>query len=269
MLLFSVLAGCLGSTDDLEDEAITELREGTGILEGRVLDGDLFPLGNATVSVVHGGLVAEETTAPDGNYRIVNLDPQVYRIQVSAPCCREEVKQVEVVADNVTTMNLMLQRFSDGDLRIPIVEELEWEGFYGCGTATVILLVSSGCGDPNHDRYHPFEIGRGLKTLLMTMEWEDGANAADSYRVYIDRVIQGSSNHRYMTLQGGSPLEGRLDTQEIEADFDGLEEDDHWTIGFSVWAGSSVNVIYQQPFTIYYELHYWEPAPEEARAGPE
>jgi hypothetical protein len=112
----------------------------------------------------------------------------------------------------------------------------------------------------------------GLATALAAMEWEQATtNALDDLRLIMTKGQSNSPENRFFTLSGKSPLEARLGPEEAVGGeplyFDKIEADG-WEVRFVATAGNSGNVVYQQPFTVYYRLYYLEPAPEGASVLP-
>jgi hypothetical protein len=313
LIMSALFAGCLGG-DDLasDDDTIDERQEGTGTVTGSIFTLDLQPINNAQVRLVQGEHIASEgTTDPQGRYTLRNVEPGEYRLQVSAACCRENVRVINVVEDETTTADLQLEPWTEDDLQIPRVERYEWTGFLACTLRFFnppgphhdmdvdgIPLGVSGvnvCGlveivpailgeDPitDDDFLHVFEAGPGLKTVVGGMEWRaPGAALGDELAITME--VNGRPNQapRYASTVGHSPLEFRADAGHVvenyeeeiddhnihQYEFDNLE--DNLELMFRIFAGGMMNIVYQQQFTVYYDLYYWEPAPEDATALPD
>lgn len=265
VLLAAALGGCLGD-DDVdeapEDSADAQGTEGTGVVQGRVFTQDLEPLPGAAVVLANDERVQETKSGGDGRYEIHQVEPGQYRLQVNAACCREAVRGVQVSAGETVNMDARLDFYTDSDLRTPYVSDPHWEGLLACGVvANEGMAFNCGTADPNNDRSHTFEVKEGLETILVAMEWDsEFTNINDG--MIID-LMNGDT--RLAEGIGESPIEYRVD----RADGTLSEIDDTFTLRFDVWAGGMANVIFQQPFTVYWEEHYWEPAPEGASALPD
>ena len=308
MLMSALFAGCLGA-DDLEtdENGAEEPQEGLGTVTGSIFTIDLNAIENAQVRLVQGDEVAAEaTTDAQGRYEIRNVEPGEYRLQVTAACCRENVRAVTVTEDEVVTADLRLEPFTADDLQQPRVERFEWRGFLACtvrfpnpdgphhgenvqgiplgvtGVNACGLVEIAAENATDDDFLHVFEIGPGLKTVVGGMEWQaPGASMGDELSLTME--VNGRPNFppRYAAVDGHSPLEFRADAgyviEEYEEEIDGDDihqydfnnVDDSLELMFRVFAGGDLNVVYQQQFTVYYDLYYWEEAPDDATALPD
>jgi hypothetical protein len=291
MLLSTLMAGCLGGDDLPEDTQDLQTEEGMGTVSGLILTIHLNPVSNANVRLVQDNdIIAEATTETDGRYRMTNIEPGEYRLQVSAACCRENVRAVTVVADEVASVDLQLELFSADDLQVARVEQYEWTGMLLCSVSTVVIgvsvcsapdLILEDLGeDPATDDHFltTFEVGRGLKSIVGAMEWRaPGAALGDELWVLMEAEdVLPNDPPRYVDVGGRSPLEFRVDAGFVESNYD---EDLHqWDFNnieetlelrYRIFASGNTNLVYQQQFTIYYDLYYWEAAPDQATALPE
>lgn len=280
-LIAMVLAGCLGGEDDLEgntdDGANGEPEEGTGNIAGRVLTEDLDEVANANVALVADGeLVAEARSQEDGGYEVRNVEPGQYRLQVTAPCCREFVQGVEVVEGETTRLDVQLARFTADDLRQPYVQEFEWNGFMACGYVAYVL-AGDACDtfDDQSDRTHPFEIEPGIETLTAGLTWGSPGVAGDRLQYGFARdPCEGATcttpTDYYGFNSGESPVLLRTDagSENGGQSMAGIEEPIE--VQMRVFPEFyNVNVFYQQEFTVFYQLHYHAPAPEDYNPLPD
>lgn len=246
--------------------------EGTALVTGRILDEDLQEVVGARVVLVQNDNVSAETeTDAQGDYRVAGLEPGQYRMQVTAPCCREYVQGVNLVEGEETVLNIQLTLFTEGDLQIPYVEREEWSGQIGCSVRAAGVGYNLPCQDPNDDRVHEFQIEEGLKTLVVAMDWDPLTHNVNEELVLRHYRGSGWDGDTFFRINSGPPIETRVD-EESAADGEHLyysSIEDSWDVRFQVWTGGTNSLSYQQPFTVWYELHYWEPAPEDASALPD
>lgn len=276
LFLIAGLAGCFGGDDDPEvGDGEDENDEDKGRIEGEVVAEDnLDPIRSATVNLVEGGeLVSNVTTEADGSFVMRNVEPGTYRIQVSATCCREGIASVTVEAGETHTVNFRLQRHGEVIIRTPFLDrDGEWEGLISCAAAATGQnpMFPGPCQtDPNHSHRHIEVFGAGVKTITFFMEWDPaGVAGGDNLRFTASNLNAGL--HTFGEVEGSSPLELQVHNSEIEEDgnrFDAFEAG--WVARLQVEPVSDlVDVVYQQPFTVYYHVHYWEEGDPGYSAAP-
>lgn len=156
-------------------------------------------------------------------------------------------------------------------------------GANACGLVDIVGEIS-GLGNLTDDDFlRTFTVQPGLKTVLGAMEWQaPGASMGDQLTLYLE--VEGRPNQapRYASATGHAPLEFRVDAGYVEENYE--EEDDDGTnihqydfnnlngpqdLMYRVFAGGDANLVYQQQFTVYWELHYWHPADEDRSALPD
>lgn len=309
LVLSALLAGCLqGDDTDLVDDGDSDVSaQGLGTVRGTIITVNLEPVEGATIQLVKDSdLVADSATDAQGDFRITDVEPGDYRLQVTSPCCRENVRPVTVVADDVVSVNLQMELFSDDDLERPRVERHEWTGFLACtlsfynppgphhgenvggvplgvsgvNACGLVEIVAEGATDDDFLRV--FEIQRGLKTIVGGMEWRaPGASLGDELSISME--INGRPNQapRYTSAVGESPVEFRAEAGFVEETYD--EEIDGHNIHqydfnnvegplelmYRIFASGDANFVYQQQVTVHWDLYYWEEAPEDATALPD
>jgi hypothetical protein len=300
LLIGTLLAGCLGGDEPLPGDDLAEEPEaGTGTVTGSIFTVDLNAINGAQVRLVQDVEVAAETTTdPQGRYTLRNVEPGEYRLQVSAACCRENVRAVTVVEDEVTNADLQLEPWTEDDLERPRVERYEWTGFLACTLAWMpppppapgigginacgvveIAADLAGFSATDDDFMYQFEVSRGLKTVVGGIEWRaPGAALGDELWLIFENADQPpNAAPRYANGVGASPIEFRADAGDVieryedtdihDFDFENIE--DKFTLQYRMFASGDANVVYQQQFTVYYDLYYWEHAPEDASALPD
>lgn len=299
LIASSLLGGCL---DAGEPDPSGLLKgpggphKGTAVVTGTVFTADLEPIAQASVRLLlDGGPVTEALTDPTGSYELLDLAPGEYRLEVAAACCKKDVHVVEVAADDVAQVDLRLEPYSSDDNQVPRVEHHEWRGFLACTfrwptggvspvpgfnvCGAVELAAPNSTGD---DFLRRWEIGPGLETVVGAMQWQaPGAALGDELSLYLEVSGRPLEPPLYVAEQGRSPIEFRSDAGDVieryeeevdgenihQYDFNNVEES--LELMYRVFAGGDLNVVYQQRFTLYWDLHYWEPAPEGATALPD
>lgn len=278
------MAGCIGG-DDVEpasgDEDQNGPEEGLGSLTGTVVTTSLEPVENARVNLVADGeLATEGSTDEEGQYSVNNIEPGEYRVQITAPCCREHAQGISIEEDETAEVNVQLEPFSSDDLQQPYVEQFEWTGFLACNLrAGAGANVCSLAGDPSGDDdfIHYWEIREGVQSVVTGMVWDSpGASLGDELVLIFEVSGRSNSDPTYDRGDGPSPLEIRADAGDViaeydeeihEYDFENVE--DSLELQYRVFAGGTLNVVYQQQFTVYWDVYYWEAAPEDASAVPD
>lgn len=167
----------------------------------------------------------------------------------------------------------------------PYVVSMEWEGHLACtvrwpselpysglnACGAVEILVPGAVGD---DFLLEWQIEEDLETVVGAMVWE-GDTLEPDLHLLMEVAGMSGSPPRYVDDQGGSPLQWRVDAGFVEGNYpDHLHQYDFNNVEgsldlqFRVFAGGDLNVVVDQPFTIYWDLYYGEPAPEDASALP-
>ncbi len=278
-LFAMVLAGCLGGDDStpVDDASDPEPEEGTGIVEGQVLTEDLDAVADARVSLVADSeLVAEERTEEDGKYKIMNVEPGEYRIQITAPCCREHAQGVQVEEGETVKVEVRLTMFTSDELKEPYMQEFEWSGFMACGYVAMVLAGDACQGvDDKSDRVHPFEIDPGLASVTAGLVWGSPGVAGDRLQFGFARdPCEGTTcttpTDYYGYASGESPVLLRADAGDENGGQSFKDIEETKDVQMRVFPEFyNVNVFYQQEFTVYYQLHYHQKAPEEFNPLPD
>ncbi len=309
LLSVSLLSGCISGDDEPQTDDPEEIpSQGLGTVTGSIFTVNLDAVENARIQLVQDGEgVDEAMTDKNGAYTIRNVEPGDYRMQISAACCPEQVRPVTVVADDVVNEDVQLEVYSSDDLQEPRVERLDWTGFLACTLRFTnpegphhdvnVLGVPGGVSGVNacgvveigaenatgDDFLKVWEASPGLKSVVGALSW-DAPGAALGDQLSITMEVGGRPNlePRYVNEEGYSPVEFRADAGDVVAEFD--EEDDEGhdihqydfdnlesdvELMFRIFAGGDLNVVYQQQFTVYWDLYYWEEAPEGASALPD
>lgn len=281
------LAGCLDAEseskvdvpnggDDPKDPGGSDDRPGG--IEGLVADASFAPIEDATVELVQeGSLLAEARTLENGSYAFEDLDPGEYRLRFSASCCKGDARAAIVEAGKVTKVTVNLEPIRTNE---PYVDRLVWDGLVGCSLFIpeygVYFNPEGACAesDPNNDPIHDVVLQPGLATIVVAMEWDQvTSNPTNDLQLVMSKgpFIDSRETNRFFSLNGDSPLEVTVGPEGAQGGEDLYfgQIDEEWEAEFTVTASSSGGFAYQQPFTVHYEFHYWDPAPDGASALPE
>lgn len=273
ILLATVLAGCLG--DDDPDGGTTDdgsmVTDDLGAVSGRVLTVDLDEVEGANVQLVlDSQLVAETRTGSDGHYTLSEVEPGDYRLQVTAPCCRESVQGIQVTAGEVVNVDVQMVLFSSADLRQPHVDEFVWEGFLGCGVGTPAITLSA-CEDvdPNDEPMHLWEIKEGLEAISIGMTWDPaGGLVGEQLILFVEnRGCTSTCDKEYARVGGESPIVFTVESPDDEWSFENVE--DVREMQFLVLPDFEPDFYYQQPFTVHYQLFYNQGVPADHNPIPD
>lgn len=315
LLFVTALSGCMGwgpevspdsETDDSSARSNAPDRDSSepapepkptsefGTIKGQVVDDGFEHVGGALVTVTNDtGLIAEEFTDKHGKYTINDLVPGVYGIRFEAECCETSTDRVRVIAGEVASVSPVLEVWSN--LREPYASQVyEYEGFISCDAAggnSILTGLDYGCEyDPNHNSSHGIEVTRGIKSLLIGLDWDSGFNLNDCLYLLTEVPFAVAPNGHHFHFPADlvdsgfcqeKPIELRLDASEMwennERDYDFDNITDWMPIQFEVyangpinsWEGDLFNVVVQHPFTIYWQEYYWEHAPDDATVLPE
>jgi hypothetical protein len=271
VLLITAMAGCLGGGSEVEPEdedgADPRFTEDTGSLTGQVMNRDLLPLGGATITLSQAN---EErfsaTSRGDGRYAVNFVEPGTYRVQVVAPWHYSQVANVEIKAGDETPKNFILDEVTEDDLRFPYQDgPHDWSGFIGCSAGGVPICQF----DPNDDRRKSVDVERGVKTITVGVNWSPNGLAGAT-----DLVLEIRHEPKILaTVTGKAPaFEITLDDSLIEDETLRFEnfEDGGWLVEFRVYTPVGEPVVaFQQPFTVWWTFHYWQPAPPGYSTLPE
>lgn len=278
LFLLSVsFAGCIGDGgDDPQGDGNGQGAgsENLGVLEGQVIDVDLNQLEGAQVSLVQDESLVEETrSGEDGRYRIEQIEPGDYRVQFTAPCCREFVQQVAIAAGEAVEVSARLEPYTQAELGEPYIDTSgEWTGFLACGFGAG-ETVNPCAVDPSSDNVHGWVVEEGVEGVAITVDWDPaGGVLGTGLEVLIenDGCYRVECSHRYEVLDGPPPLQTVINSADID------EEDWRWDqvegkrdLQFRVFPSSEPNVVYQQEFTVYWDVFYFQEAPADHDPSPD
>lgn len=262
LLLGALLAGCAedatpqaaAPTPTATSGADQTVGGGASAIEGVVLDDEEKPV--AGVEVVLLELESNATTDEAGAYRFTELAAGVYTLTFAHPDFKGAGRNVDVGhADTIELDVILFPVVFD----TPYADTLIFEGYIFLGTA--LSDIDHGCQDTGGNCRFDFTSERGLETVVSDVEFTPSiANPTGPTRLYFQLR--------------------HADFEPLYAD--GYYEAPHGTHAvFGDWAREEgvpfyqntvcdlVFVCYDQRFTNYATLFYFEPAPEGWSVFPE
>lgn len=277
LVLSSLLSGCFGDDDapvtdvpDMAEEA--RATEQTGSITGQVITVDLEVLLGATVRITNGTTEPlMKTTDQQGRYTFNDLAPGKYRLEFTAICCKIVARQMDVLAGQVTEVNVQLERLNPLGLGKPYTVQDDWQGFIACGFA-VGATGNSACGsaDANHNTVYTFEVTQGLEELVLGVTWDAAATSVgNNLRIALCNVPEGSCHETYVKMMGPPPLVAFVNddfehrTKGFFANFTGT-----MPMRLTIEAGDN-NVVYQQSVNVYWHAFYNQRAPADFNPFPD
>lgn len=203
-----VLAGCSAKTSSeiVQTTSLPPIDAGKGAISGLVIDDRYRPVPDATVLLTPVGLTA--TSDSEGQFHFVNLEPMSYVALVQSKDHEAAPKNVDVLADQYTDVELQARRtFSVNGQTITT----EYSVFSPCmQSAVAVAQDDSYCmPDNSGDTYRPgISVDfRAQKTNLTYLVSEILLNQPDSY-VFVVRCSDGSSfgcgEYGYVNTTGGN-----------------------------------------------------------------
>lgn len=223
-----VLSGCsdrsgLAQTTPLAPATAVH-SAGLGGIQGRVVDDELAPVANASLTLL--GTNQSATTDSLGSFAFSQLEPQTYLIQLTHPSFRTTSHGVDVLVDEVAQVQIMMQRLPPPVPRIDAGHT--WVAYLACAVAVQAgaerrtQMCSEGTAVPQQVRSQagnnvPLE--EGWRTLLFELQWTQGSSSADRLRLRLDlpNATTGAYNAFFYPVEGPSPLKFRLDQDSYRA----------------------------------------------------
>ncbi len=215
---------------------------GQATVLGRVFSDSFEPIEGATLYLMlgNGTVVYSTTTNETGSYRFDEVDPDTYRLVATAAGFESHAVKLQVEPEAVHEVHFMLveipQPWVDGPN--------DWDGFIGCW----ISIATCDGVDPNHSTTHSTQTEPESETATLALEWQpNNFLGAEELRL----VVEDQEGSLIADETGPSPLELRID--------DGLQDVEGLT--FRVQP-ETTSLVYQQTFTLWWALHYVDPAPD-------
>lgn len=241
-------------------------QDGLGTIDGVVLNAGYEPVNGARVRLFQDGeSIGSEITDTQGTFRFEEVTTGRHRLEVSASCCRDWVKQVSVHKDQTTRQNIVLDPLPATDSQRPYAVRTPWEGFIGCGFSLVGIQESPCTFDASDDREHRWNVTEGIRTLYVRMDWEPAEGLGETLRL----VVDAGAERTLAEAEGVSPLEITIHEEDIEdpqllwSTIEGQRE-----LFLRVGAGGEAGVAYQQAFAVNIIEFYWRAAPEDFSYAP-
>ncbi len=285
-----VLSGCIGGDDDSPapadpddggaDEAVAQ--QGFGSLTGQVLSEALEPIPGTTIALTGSADPYGTLTDRYGRYTINGIRPGEYVFQAEAYGHRPEVRAVSIASGEIAELSLQLSQLSDLALGLPVVDSGEFRGFLACGVGQAILPVGnpvypsginprlSPCGDLDaNDRFlFEFAFQPGLQEVVMGMTW-DPVGGLSGRELNLNLEVLGcdvtcTDDETYIDVAGPPDIVFQLRDEDVPPTLAFSQYNETKGVQIRVFpaATQTPNVIYQQPYAIYYEFYYNQFAPE-------
>lgn len=234
-----ILAGCTGGdgTAVLDvgtptPKAVSD--EGTGWIEGYVLDSSQLPLANATVVLEESGLqanrVAKTTTGPDGFFEFLSLAQGVYRVQAKLAGFGQAALLVTVKIDEASEVQLTLEEVAG---EVPYLSVLSRTGIFYCAYGVVLrpgncdFLVQATNPGSESAYFGNFTIEPGHKATVVETTWASDEHVLDVWTSYVD---EDTGDWIYFLEVVGPPVL-RLELrpgQEFQGSYDSATTDDFY-----------------------------------------
>lgn len=285
LAMFAGLAfsGCL-SADDAptasgeEDAGAADAvaTSDTGSIKGKVVSTDIQELQGVAVFASKGDeLAADTTTDASGKFTLNGLEPGRYVVQFTKAGFKDDARPVDVEANTVTELNVQIARLTAQDLGEAYVVHNETVGFTGCAFGVMVVegtlaprATLCGTYDENDKFLWEFPVQSGLKEIVFGMTWDPvGGVSGKEMNINIENhdCSGVSCTYEYADVSGPPDLVFSISDDDIT--------DEAWKFSeingtrmlqIRVFAAATIppNVVYQQPFKIYWDAFYNEPAPD-------
>lgn len=297
VLMASVgVAGCISGDDApaaTDDEQVAEEAVATeqfGAITGQALDQSLEPVIGGDISLSKNGEILRNTkTDKAGRYTLNEVAPGSYVLRIAALGYAAGQRQVDVLANQITDASLQVDKLSSIELGLPYIVEDEIGGFLACGAGLALVPVgtpgvesgvnprASPCGsvDENDAFLFPLGIDQGLQEMVIGMTWKP-AGGLFGTELNINVEIDGCGAtceevETYADVTGPPDILFQLREEDVPVELAFSEINGTKAIQFRIFPGptQTPNLIYQQSYTIYYELYYNQFAPEDRNPIPD
>ncbi|HEX9815729.1 MAG TPA: carboxypeptidase-like regulatory domain-containing protein [Candidatus Thermoplasmatota archaeon] len=218
-LLLVSMSACVddGGPTSTDDSDPASIEEGTGGIEGTVVDASLAPLEGAQVGILSLNLVA--VTGAHGTFRLDGIEPGRYDVAVQKLGFSSTISSVEVVEGQRVLKTFTLDALPTLDpYHIVLVER----GSFGCGIAyrpqqagivgaSVCGAVTAYAGENQFDKFliiwdlvGPYT---GWQGAAYEMEWTTTQALGSGLWVRFETdLCSGSLESTFTSLRGRSPL---------------------------------------------------------------
>lgn len=289
------IAGCVDEAAPaaVQDPQAAPMAEGTGGIEGNVVDASLVPVEGAQVGIVALGLVAVTTT--EGVFQLDDLQPGRYDLAVQKLGYESVATSVEVLEGQRVSKTFTLEP-------LPIIEPYNVviieRGSFGCGIAyrpqqagivgaSVCGAITAYAGENQFDKFlilwdlaGPYA---GWQGAAYEMEWTTTQALGSGLWVRFETDgCHGSLPSTFTSLRGRSPLRELQGAVTVGEKLASNEESDCATADHCAESAcliqsrvfphtevlgdaypADIGVTIQQPFTQYFSQFFnGEPPPE-------
>lgn len=285
LLVTALLSGCLAEDDDPAPEApsapLARATATTGSLHGQVVSADFEPLEGVGVELHQDGSLVDGTfTDGSGLYTLNDVTPGAYEVRTLASGYAVTAKTVTIAAGVITEAPLVLDPLPDLS-NVSYVVPDQWTGFLGCGVGGPVYFTF--CSEPydgapvqldeNDDILEVFSVEPGVEELVFGIDWSPSggfsAQALDlTIMIDTDPDPDEIQWRIYREETGSPPIVFTInDTWLGERGFDGVtfatfNETRDVLIRVLPPFMLEPAIVYQQPFTVYWETYYHTTAPD-------
>lgn len=264
LIALAALSGCAEDPSDedllkLADGTTLELGEGTsatlGAIAGVVVDEAIRPVEGANLATT-GGLSA--TSDANGVFRLGNLEPGLYILNVQAPGFLPAQTSAEVVADATSTLKVqMLRDLSPTPYHLTYQYEAYMQAWGTIGQWAVEVIAPT----PFCDCTYTFTPEPGPQTILFEAFWDPTVPDPAGLSEFYWEMVAGESDW----IQSGyctNPCRVEVPLESTDA-LDGTVVPFPEGATFEVRiSGPDAWVAYQQQVTLFTTLFHNGPAPE-------
>lgn len=200
---FVILAGCAGSSAELQEEPSSatgafegDLAADAGRIEGLVTDPSLTPIPGATIGIVKAGITVLSDDA--GAFAITNVPPGSYDVSAVALGYQGGARRVEISAGQTATVQFQLEPLA---VKEPYLEVIgPFDGYFTLFIGTAIYRGGQPMPD---DKYqHDFEMSEGTTSFVGEMRWAPASFASTQHMRMSFSYTERTTAHWFCTGQG-------------------------------------------------------------------
>lgn len=220
-------SGCVGTQAGSEAASTVEPVLRFGAVAGRVVDEEVRPLENATVTLVEAALVAQ--TNAGGRFQFSQVLEGTYTLTAVLPEYADAQQELYILAEMTADVELTLAKLPEFR---PYNLTSVFQGHYDC--VAEYLIVTGDCGiayetvtcatgycqsDPVFtEKYQfPFEVQPRWESVVVELTWTaSAANAMEGMRVYVENANKSATGAGHAAKVGRAdgadqPLTVRID----------------------------------------------------------
>lgn len=262
LLLGLLVAGCAedaspeatGPTPSPTSTADQDVGDGSSAIKGVVLDDEEIPVAGVDVALME--LETNVTTDESGAYRFKDLAAGVYTLTFTHPGFKGAGRNADVGHAETVELDVILFPVV---FDTPYDETLIFEGYIFLGTA--LSDIDHGCQDTGGNCRHDFTSERGLETVVSEVEFTPTlTNPAGPTRLYFQL-----RHTDFEPMYADGYYDAPHGTHAVFGDW----TRDEGVPFYQNTVCDLVFVCYDQRFTHYATMFYFEPAPDGWSVFPE